>query len=345
MVGMHHPKHFWMFKNLILAGQKKGWEFIILVSKKDVLEELLQTSGLKYYIIGKNQPTMFKKIIELLKYTYYTYKYSKEFNPDVYISQALLHFGLISTIRRSFYFIFEDTEYVPILHKLTIPLCTNVITPKCFKKNFGRKHIYLNGLFEVSYLHPNYFSPNPEVLKKLGVGKGEKFVIMRFVSWNASHDIGQKGLTLEIKINAIKEISKYAKVFITSESTIPIELERYRINIPSEMIHGVLYYANLYYGESPTMTTESAILGTPAICISSWAYDLGNIIELKNLGLIQCFKTDDEDIALQKALDWLMNKNIKQEWQRRLNKMDVKKIDVTARMVKFLEEFFQDSEQ
>ena len=41
LLGLHHPKQFWLFKNLIIYGNKKGWEFKILISKKDVLEELL----------------------------------------------------------------------------------------------------------------------------------------------------------------------------------------------------------------------------------------------------------------------------------------------------------------
>ena len=80
IVGMHHPKQYWMFKNLIIAGQKKGWEFLILASKKDVLEDLLKNSGFKYKVIGQNQPSIFKKIIELLKHIYFTYKYSKKLN-------------------------------------------------------------------------------------------------------------------------------------------------------------------------------------------------------------------------------------------------------------------------
>ena len=58
MVGMHHPKQFWMFKNLILAGQKKGWEFMILVSEKDILKDLLKSAGFEFHIIGKNRPTI-----------------------------------------------------------------------------------------------------------------------------------------------------------------------------------------------------------------------------------------------------------------------------------------------
>ena len=45
----------------------------------------------------------------------------------------------------------------------------------------------------------------------------------------------------------------------------PHDLERYRIHIPATRIHDALAYAALLYGESATMASECAVLGTPAI--------------------------------------------------------------------------------
>ena len=46
---------------------------------------------------------------------------------------------------------------------------------------------------ENTYLHPKYFKPNKNILKKLNLTNKEKYVVLRLVSWDASHDIGQKG--------------------------------------------------------------------------------------------------------------------------------------------------------
>ena len=56
---------------------------------------------------------------------------------------------------------------------------------------------------ELCYLHPNYFTPDPHVLNMLGVKRNEKYVILRFVSWDASHDIGQTGLDYGTKIKLV----------------------------------------------------------------------------------------------------------------------------------------------
>ena len=43
-------------------------------------------------------------------------------------------------------------------------LCTKFITPESFRKRMGSKHSTFKGLYELSYLHPKYFSPDEEVL-------------------------------------------------------------------------------------------------------------------------------------------------------------------------------------
>ena len=42
LIGMNHPKHFWMFKELISYLHKNDHNIKILVSDKDVLIDLLE---------------------------------------------------------------------------------------------------------------------------------------------------------------------------------------------------------------------------------------------------------------------------------------------------------------
>ena len=51
----------------------------------------------------------------------------------------------------------------------------------------------------------------------------------------------------------MRELSKYARIVITSEDPLPRDLEKYRSNIPPERMHDALYYASLYAGEGATM--------------------------------------------------------------------------------------------
>ena len=45
-----------------------------------------------------------------------------------------------------------------------------------------------------------------KILKKLGLSYGERYVVLRLVSWDASHDVGQKGFSLKTLINLVDKI-------------------------------------------------------------------------------------------------------------------------------------------
>jgi predicted glycosyltransferase len=176
--------------------------------------------------------------------------------------------------------IFSDTEHASLHHKLTIPFATEVHTPKCFERELGKKHFRFNSLMELSYLHPNYFNPDSSVLEQLKLDNNNKpITIIRFVSWKAVHDIGHAGITKKDKIKLVKTISEISNVFISSEGEIPNEIKKYELNIDKTKMHSLLHYANLFIGESATMATESAMLGTPAIYMNNLKCGTLNLLD------------------------------------------------------------------
>ena len=102
----------------------------------------------------------------------------------------------------------------------------------------------------------------------LGIEPDTRFAIVRFVKWDAFHDtqlVG--GFTLDQKRTLIRRLQAHMRVFISSESELPADLEPYRIQIPIEQMHHVQAAAALFVGESATMASESVCLATPAIYI------------------------------------------------------------------------------
>ena len=126
-------------------------------------------------------------------------------------------------------------------------------------------------------------------MEHLKVKKGQKYAIVRFVSWEAHHDIGQHGFSLQDKEKAIHDLAKYITVFISSEKPLPESLEKFRIHIPIEKMHDALAFAHLYLGEGGTTATEAALLGTPNIIINSLAKHCGTHIELRDKYRLQYF--------------------------------------------------------
>jgi len=206
----------------------------------------------------------------------------------------------------------------------------------------GKKHIRFAGYKELAYLHPNRFTPDPSIYEELGIDKGDKYVILRFNAFDAVHDIGRKGFSLQDKRRLVEALGKYARVFITSESPLSGEFEQYRITTPPEKIHDLLYYATLLIGDTQTMTTEAAVLGTPAIRCNSFVgpNDMGNFIELENkYDLIYSFREPDK--AIQKALELLQQAGLKEKWAKKHQRLLSDKIDVTGFMVDFIENYPQ----
>jgi len=154
------------------------------------------------------------------------------------------------------------------------------------------------------------------------------------VSGKAFHDIGHKSLNLEMKKKAVRELSRQAKVFISSEGRLPRELEKYRMALPPEQIHSALYYASLYFGEGATTASECVVLGTPAIYISDLSLGYTEDEE-KAYGALFNFamSADDQRKAIGKGIELLRDRNVKRTWGEKREEMLRETIDVTAFMI------------
>ncbi len=336
-----HPAHVHYFKNCIRILENHGHQIAITARDKEMSLFLLEKYGFEYTCTGKNLSSKFGKLYSILRNDWIIYKVAKKFRPDVFVSFFLpfpAHVGRLlcrPTIG------FTDTENANLNIMITKPFTDTIAVPDCYKDKFlQEKRIPFNGYMELCYLHPNQFVPDAAVKGLLGLESREKYVLLRFVSWNATHDIGHKGLSLEVKRKAVSEFSKYAKVFISSESELPEELKPYRITIPPEKMHDALAYATLLYGESATMASECAVLGTPAIYIDNEGRGYTDEQE-KRYGLVFNFteSMEDQELSIRKAVELLKIPDVKEVWQKKREKMLSEKIDVTAFMVWFIETY------
>lgn len=334
IIGISHPKHVYIFKNTINELKAKGHNVLVLVSDKEMTCDLLNKHDIDYVLMGRNQKTLILKFLQVIKFFFVTFYFAIKNRTSVFVGFGYIHFALVSLILRKPFIFLEDTEVAIKLHRLLLPFTSSFLTTSGFKNRLSKRQIWMNGNLELLYLHPKRF--RTELFEK----PKEKYVLLRFVSWSAFHDVGHRGLSLQAKKHLVYEISRYAKVYIASEGKLPDEFAGYQLNISTEKIHEFVYGAELIVGESPTMTTESAILGTPAICISSWACDsLGNFAELYKDDLIYCYHPLQEDEAIQKAVELLSRANLKEVWQEKAKLFTGSRIDVTAFLVWFIENY------
>jgi len=330
--------HF--FKHAVWKWLGAGHEVIITSREKDIALHLLDYYDFKHTNLGSAGSGFFKLSIELMFRTCKLLKVIRHQKPDIMIGVAGTFIAPAGKLTGIPVIIFYDTEQASISNAIAYPLAKAIVTPSAYSKPIKRNHITYNGYQELAYLAPKYFSPDPSVLELLGITKGEKYVIVRFVSWGAGHDIGHKGITLDNKRKAVEEFSKYAKVFISSEAELSEDLRRFEMDIPLNKVHDALYYASLLYGESATMASECAMLGTPAIFLNN--NKLGYLVdEEEAYGAVFNFteSLEDQKKSISKGIELLKKENIKQLWAEKRSRILAEKIDVTDFIVNLVENY------
>jgi uncharacterized protein len=302
LLDIGHPGHVHYFKNLYYKLKDEGHDILVVARDKEVTFELLRYYKIPFINRGSGGKSKIGKFLYLFKGTFTILRAGLKHKSDLLISFASPYASIASILLRRFNIVLDDTEVGRFERLFYKPLADLIITPKAFKKKLGKKHIVFNGFMELTYLTPKYFMPDMKIMNYLGNVENEKYVIIRFVSWEASHDIGQRGLTLEQKHEIVDLCSKYAKVYISSEKALPEFLEEFRLKINPYQLHDALFYASLYIGEGATTASEACILGTPAVYINT--ISAGTIEEEEKFGLL--FSYRDYTGVLEK-IDSLLN--------------------------------------
>jgi len=336
VVDINHPAHVHYFKNFIWEMERRGHELLITASEKEISYTLLDNYGFSYVKIGNYGRSLIQKFLNIPWLDQKMYRAVKPFHPDLFMGFGSIRAAHVSKILSKPCIALDDTEHAKWEHMLYVPFTDAILTPACFKKEFGNKHVRYNGYTELQYLHPNQFTPDPGVLNGIGLTKDDRFTVIRFVSWQASHDMRQYGV--RDRVGLVKELEQYGQVLITSEGTLQPQLEKNKIYIPPEKLHDLLFYATLYLGEGGTMASEAAMLGTPSIYVSSLAGTMGNFIELEETYDLLYSFTDD-DAAIIKAKQILGDTSSKQNWRRKRDRLLDEKIDTTAFLVWFVENY------
>ncbi len=340
LVDINHPAHVHYFKNCIRILREKGHQVVITSRNRYPALDLLEALGEDYYDRGKGSESFLGKLLYIPVADFRLLRKALKEKPDMFLSFGTPYPNHVAWLLRKPGINFQDTENAGLMFAVTHPFSRLYCTPDCFKKDLGKHHIRFNGYMELTYLHPNYFTPDDSIYDHLNISKEEKYVVLRFVNWQASHDIGHAGISLDMKREAVRRFSEHARVFITSETELPLDLKPYQMNIPPERMHDALAFARLIYGESATMASECAVLGTPAIYLDNYGRGYTDDQE-KKYSLVYNFTESPEhqEASIRKAVELLKTPHLKEECQRRRQKMLDETIDVTAFMTWLIEEF------
>jgi predicted glycosyltransferase len=341
-----HPAHVHVFKHAIRELMTGGHQVAITLREKDIARELLDEYGFSYRVLSHKR-TGVGLALEFAERGLRLWRVIDEFRPHFLAGIMGPSIATVGRLRRAVtrdrtrIAVFYDTEIATLTNAFSYPLADYVCTPDCYQGVVRGNHLRYAGYHELAYLHPKRFTADPEVVRARGIDPGAPYFVVRFVSYEASHDLTTRGLPLERKVALVRALAKHGRVLITSESALPPDLEPYRAPVPVQDIHHVLAFARLLVGESATMASECAVLGVPALYVSPLGRGYTDDEE-KRYGLVHNFtgaRFHDDFVATAERL--AADPELSAKARAARARLLADKIDVTAWMLEFFEREFR----
>lgn len=328
-----HPAHVHFYRYMMSELRARGDEFTVVARQKDVTLGLLDRFGIPYVSVGRSGA---KKLgghaAELVARDRALLRLAREFRPDLILTRnpAGTHVARLVGARSVF-----DTDAGKAVgaHFWAAAAFAHIITtPASLNERYGRRHRPYRGYKALAFLHPNRFQPDPAVVTDLGLDPGERYSIVRFADFIASHDRGEAGLPTAAKHRLIELLQRYGQVFVSSEGPLPAALEHFRIRVPPDRLLDALAYASVFVGDSQSVTLEAGLLGTPSLHCCSWVDRMRSMTDLETrYGLMSTFSLDQLEqffVEVESVAD--DPEKARKTWKERREVMLAENVDVTG---------------
>ncbi len=337
---LSHPAHLHLLRNTYFDCIKNGHKVFVTTKNDQAIINLLKNFNIDYTLLQKKSDSILAKGLKQLEHNYQLWKFAKKNKIDLGFCSSFTMTQIAPFTKMDAILLDDDDDEVePLVANFAHPLTKAVLSPDCVKRKTN-KLISYKGYHELAYLHPNRFIPDDKILNEIGLKKGDIFFVLRFNAFKAHHDTGIKGISLNDRRRLVSMLSVKGRVLISAEREIEAEFRDYQINFPNEKIHSLLYFATMFIGDSQTMTSEAAVLGTPAIRCNSFAGRISYLEEQEHkYALTYGFTPNQVDKMFQKIEELLSKPDLQHVWNLRRLKMLNDKIDVTKFFVDFIENY------
>jgi len=334
-----HPAQVHLFRNALDELERRGHETFVTSREKEVTVPLLDAYGIPHAPLTTRGDSFPELLGELLLRERRLLAVARRFDPDVILSRLGPAPAHVSTIVGSRNVVVSDTHVDSrglrlLYHTATLPFVDTVCLPPGMDLPVPATKRRPLAFQELAYLHPRYFQPDPEVLREKGIEPDQPYFLIRTAGWDAYHDVGHSGLSADSIRTLVDSLSAHGTVYISAEGRLPAGLRDHKLPTEPQDIHHVLSYADLYIGDSGTMSTEAAILGTPALRTNTMVGEDDEPVfrELEaEYGLLQSYA--DERVAVTEAERLVANGIDSEKWQQRRDRFLREQPDVTERIV------------
>lgn len=359
LIDIVHPAHVHLLRNFYHEITGKGHKVVVTCKHIPSAMQLLDMYGIPYIYLGEKKDNIVLKALEQVWYNMKLLRIARREKCTIAVGSSitLAHIAALSKwslFRKRINAILlddDDDKVEPLYAKYGHPFADVVLSPQDTPR-VTQKVIYYPAYHELAYLHPNRFTPDSSVLDDAGIhyerdAKGnvvnvEPYFVMRFNAFKAHHDVGVVGLTIENKRRMVQLLSQHGKVFITTERNIDEEFLPYQLRVPQDKVHSLLYYATMFVGDSQTMTSEAAVLGTPSIRCNTFVGRIHYLEEEEHrYHLTYGFRPENSEAMFARVDELLAmgTADLKKEWEKRRAVLLSEKIDYTAFLVWFVENY------
>jgi len=328
-VNISHPAHMHFFKNAITTLSQRGHRVLIGARIKEFTLQLLNEARFEYTTLTKKGAGPLGLIKELIEQQIKISEIIRKTPVNLMLQISGIFNAPVGKCYGVPTLAFSDTENDKLANRISFSLSRHVISPTCFIHSHGRSwpnQIHYPGYHELAYLSPKYA---PQIKRP------QNRFLLRFVGWGAGHDIGEKSLSSESKIELVRILSRFGSVHISSEAPLPEALEHLAFKMHPTEIHDFMATCKLIVGESATMASESACMGIPAIFISNTGRGYTTEQDSR-YDLVRHYRLDQWEDILQRVEEWAKG-DLYEEWQEKRWKMLSDKIDVTSWLVDLVE--------
>ena len=210
-----------------------------------------------------------------------------------------------------------------------------ITTPDCVQDDYGPKHVKYPSYKALAFLHPKRFTPDRSVLAELGVAPDDRYFLVRFVAFAASHDRRAAGLAPDVKRSLVDRLRASGRVFVSSEAPLPPELQPLAFPAAPHRLHDALAFATLCVTDGQSMAGEAAVLGVPSVRLATSCGRLDVFRELSTrYGLVFEFRPGEEADFLRTVED--LARRDRSRWAECRRRLLEEKCDLTTWLLELL---------
>ncbi len=275
------PKDSLMVAAFHVKLRKLGHQIFVTAREYESTTTLLEYFDIEYISVGRygGKTLKGKLMADLERAIKLTEVFSEIGDLDV-----VIHFANPATARVSFglgipQIILEDTPHAQIVHRLTFPLATYVITPKCLPRELLQHMIAPDRLIQYDGVDPlewvSTFPPDSLFLNKLNLEISRPIVILRPAETYAYYYLDySRGEPLLFETRLIETILRFYPdtqilVFPRYSDQREILARKFgdKIKMPRRFIpaYNVVAFSTLLITGGGTMVEEGALYGVPSI--------------------------------------------------------------------------------